>query len=427
MANKSVHIIGAGIGGLTAAYFLIKKKIPVTIWEKTKAGGLLSTIETSYGMVESAANSMINTPLLQDLLDDINLKSISANKQSKKRLVYKNNSLINIINAAPKLELIKAKLSAKKIIKNNVPNETETVQEWVSTNFTKTINDYIVEPMLQGIYGASTSNLSAKLVFNSFLNNPNSGDDFVLEENDQTPVKKEIVSFEKGMGEFTSCLLNFLMSQPGFRLVNKAYPHKLATNNNNVVIIATNIKTCGQLLNKLDTGLADKLLQQDLISLSTTTLFHSNEKEQHKAFGCLFPKNQGFKNLGVLFNNQIFSNRATKGVCSETWISNNCHLKTEEIIESIKYDRLKVYKDCKNNFHHTVTTKWPEALPLYNKELLATQLHPGWKQLEKNRIFVTGNYLSGIGLSKILNQSKVAASKATNNFKNTTNNLVANL
>ena len=70
--KREVTIIGAGISGLTTAYFLFKSGVPVRILEKqSRVGGLLGTRRTEHGLVETAANGLINSTRLEAMCADI--------------------------------------------------------------------------------------------------------------------------------------------------------------------------------------------------------------------------------------------------------------------------------------------------------------------------------------------------------------------
>jgi protoporphyrinogen oxidase len=61
--SREVTVVGAGIAGLLAAYYLDKKGWQVRLIEsKSRSGGLLETSLSSYGLVESAAHSIPASP-----------------------------------------------------------------------------------------------------------------------------------------------------------------------------------------------------------------------------------------------------------------------------------------------------------------------------------------------------------------------------
>ena len=65
-ALKKIKIIGGGVSGLFAAYNLIKLGHEVEIFEKSnRVGGLIQTLHLDWGVVETAANGVLNSRKLQ--------------------------------------------------------------------------------------------------------------------------------------------------------------------------------------------------------------------------------------------------------------------------------------------------------------------------------------------------------------------------
>ena len=61
----TINVVGAGFSGLTTAYFLTKCGFKVRVFEKTdRAGGLIRTIRSAHGLVETAANGLLNSACL---------------------------------------------------------------------------------------------------------------------------------------------------------------------------------------------------------------------------------------------------------------------------------------------------------------------------------------------------------------------------
>src|SRR5438067_11335151 len=73
----SVAVIGAGITGLTAAFYLKRKGIPVTVYEASgRAGGVIQSLRRDGYLAEFGPNTILETsPKITQLIRDTGLES----------------------------------------------------------------------------------------------------------------------------------------------------------------------------------------------------------------------------------------------------------------------------------------------------------------------------------------------------------------
>jgi len=150
---------------------------------------------------------------------------------------------------------------------------------------------------------------------------------------------------------------------------------------------------------------AARLAGVEMLSLLTVTCFFDQAAARLKGFGCLFPRDQGFRARGVLFNTSIFEGRGPAH--AETWIfggaldGNIVTLNDDEISETVLNDRERFYgsADAPLAVH---VTRWPGVLPHYSVELERTLAS---LPLPPPNVALVGNYLGRIGLAKILERA----------------------
>src|SRR6266850_5110770 len=86
----TITVVGAGFSGLATAYFLTKQGCKIRIIEKTdRAGGLIKTIRTEHGFVETAANGLLNSARLEAMCADIGVPLLSTRHEGRKRFIYR--------------------------------------------------------------------------------------------------------------------------------------------------------------------------------------------------------------------------------------------------------------------------------------------------------------------------------------------------
>jgi oxygen-dependent protoporphyrinogen oxidase len=181
-------------------------------------------------------------------------------------------------------------------------------------------------------------------------------------------------------------------------------------------VIATSASSAAALLKNKSPQLFQVLKQIKMSSIMSVTLFFKNPPRNYQGFGCLIPRGFGIKALGVLMNSYIFADRSK--TYNETWMLGGIRedslldLSDEQLIQLLKTERERVLGESEAPLSYHIN-RWKEALPYYDLEL-----EKGINELaqhDSSPIYLHGNYLGGIGLTKILDRSEQLAERIASN------------
>ena len=395
---QRIKVVGAGFSGLVTSYFLTKKGFKVEVREKSsRVGGLIKTIRTPHGLVETAANGLVNSARLGEMCADIGVPLAPTRRDGRKRFIFRGRprqiplKLMEILNVGWRFT---------RSLNNSRPRQFETIAEWGNRVFGKGATDYFLAPALGGVYAGDPQRLSASLIFGR---TPLPGH---LRTN--RPGRARVhgtVAPPNGMQQLIDGLYDYLKCA-GVEFGFDNYP---TDKGDAPTIVCLSAPAAAEYLEESAPEISQAMRRVEMLSLVTVTCFYASEAASLKGFGCLFPVDQGFRARGVLFNNWIFEGRGP--ALAETWIFGGAldpdvvNLSDQEILELIAADRERFYSDRDDPLGIHIT-RWPSALPHYSIDLerILRTLPP-----PPANIGLVGNYLGRIGLAKILERAAVVA------------------
>ncbi len=390
---KKVAVVGAGVSGLLASYFLVKKGCAVTVLEKLPcAGGKIQTYKTPYGIVESAANAVLADALVESVCADIGVPLIGTRKSSKARYIFSRGKPRRWpLGWRDTLALIT--FYFKKPWRMQADLKNKTLEKWLQQFVSQVVIDRVFTPACQGTFGVGCERLSASLVMNYFFN----------KRKMPKGKLKGSVSAPEGMGQIIAGLREHLVTQ-GVRFEQaEVMDVKDVLTQFDEVIIATDITAAAQLLSHIKDHRGQVLAAVPTVDLVSINVFWGNLHAAYPGFGILFPRGEGITALGVLQNSFIFEGRSHQSL-SETWIYRKEDLHMNPL-DTVIRDRHQVLGDGQE-LKASRVNEWPKALPLYGLELERTldNFPPGHP-----RVHLMGNYLGEIGLNRLFARAKQLA------------------
>jgi oxygen-dependent protoporphyrinogen oxidase len=391
---KPITVVGAGFSGLVTAYLLTKAGRKVRVIEKTsRAGGLINTLQTEHGLVETAANGLLNSARVEAMCADIGVPLLPARREARKRFIYRGKPRQVPLRPAEALR-IAAGVAANAMSLR--PRPLETIADWGRRVLGKGATNYLLVPVLGGIYAGDPNRMSASLIFGR-ANLP----DHLGTYRPQKAKVRGTVAPPNGMGQLIEGLVDYLRNHD-VEFLFKTQP-EFETHDATVVCLSAT--SAAAYLQGVAPKLAEQLAGIEMVSLLTTTSFFAADAATLEGFGCLFPRDQGFRARGVLFNNSIFEGRGPAN--GETWIFGGAldpqivDLSDDAVRETILADRERLFGkwDAPLAVH---ITRWPNALPHYSIDL---ERNLSSLPAPPANVALVGNYLGRIGLAKIVERA----------------------
>ena len=182
-------IIGGGISGLSAAYYLAKAGIPATLIEKrNRLGGVIQTERVQGCTLESGPDSYLGVkPAATELIREVGLgdQIIGSNDHQRVTFVVRNGRLVPLPDGlmmmvptkiAPLITTdllgwgtkIRMGLEYLRRPRTGVSRD-RSVSEFITDHYGTESLEYLAEPLLSGVYGGDPGRLSALSVLPRFV------------------------------------------------------------------------------------------------------------------------------------------------------------------------------------------------------------------------------------------------------------------
>jgi oxygen-dependent protoporphyrinogen oxidase len=433
-----IAIIGAGISGLTTAYYLEKANIPYILLEAApRFGGYITTIQKEGYLLEAGANSILCDEATEQFLLEIGLEKelLPAAEVSQSRFIYRNGQYREL--AQQPFKLLKSAFFSKKTIFKILsepfnwskarPNETLT--EFFKRRFGQEIVDYALNPFVAGIYAGNPDNLITEKTFPQLIEMEQKYGS-ILRGFIKTKAggRRKSYSFRSGMhtlNVYLATQLQFLRLNHVVKTIqrNKDGSYQLSVQNQEkelsikatqVVLTVPAFKAADILQNVNPTfAAALKQVNYPPMAVVYTSWEKKNVKQSLNGFGGLHPAVENLYSAGSIWTSSVFPDRCPADkVLFTTFVGGTrfSQLDSEEIIlQKVTEELKKLYQIQQDvpSFQHIFL--WEKAIPQYDKNILAVYAEA--EKAEKDNIFVCANWKDGISLKDCIQKAKTITEK----------------
>ena len=465
---KSVAIIGAGITGLTAAFYLKRRGVAVTVYEGSgRVGGVMQSTRKDGFLAEAGPNTILETsPKIAQLVRDAGLtaRRLETDPKAEARYVVRYGRPIEMPGSplgflGTKLFTPGAKLAflREPFVKPRRDGVEESIAQFVVRRFNQEFLDHAIDALVAGIYAGDPYQLSLPHAFPRLK---------ALEDNYGSMVKGQILgararkksgevardrapkfSFDEGLQVLPDALAAQLgdavkLNTPVARLVQTAEGWRVTGREvgdswnsslrdfeaeHGAVIYCGTAHRLAEL--QIIANGAAQLPELSTFSeirhppVASVVLGFRREDVVHacNGFGMLIPKIEGFKILGTIFSSALFANRAPAGrILLTSYVGGERYpelgrLPPDKLVELTLVD-LRRLLGVRGEPVFTYCAGWPKAIPQYNvgygrfKELLA--------QIEARapRLFFAGHYRDGVSVGDSIVSGATMAERVATQF-----------
>ena len=448
---KSVAIIGGGITGLTAAFYLQRRGVPVTLFEAgARVGGVIRSHRENGFLAEAGPNTILETsPKISQLVRDAGLETRRLNPapHAEARYVVRHGRPIEMPLSTlgfltTKLFTAQAKLALLRepFRRPRRDGVEESIGQFVVRRFNQEFLDHAIDALVAGIYAGDPNQLSLTHAFPKLK---------ALEDNYGSMIKGQLFgararkkagevakdrapkfSFDDGLQVLPDTLAKILgdavkLNSPVTKLTQTSDGWRVTSANSESEFGA--VIYCGTAYRLAELQISGAPVSDPARSTDTNApgrrpalqsfaeirhppvasvvLGFRREDVAHpcRGFGMLVPKIENFKILGTIFSSALFPNRAPAGnILLTSYVGGErqpelAALPPDKLV-ALVCDDLEKLLGVRGQPVFAHTKFWPRAIPQYNvgfgryKDLL-TDLEaraPG--------LFFAGSYRDGVSL-----------------------------
>ena len=447
-------VVGAGISGLVCAFRLQQAGLDVAVLDAgARPGGVIGTVARDGFLYEQGPNSALDTtPLIGELVDALGLRPELrfASALADRRYVVRRGVptplpmspgaffTTRLFSPAAKLALLR-----EPFVRRAAPGVEESIAGFVRRRLGREFLDYAIDPFVAGIYAGDPEQISVPAAFpklhaleqrwGSLIRGQVFGAAERRRQKEAAKNTAKSFSFTGGMQMLTDALaaaLGPLALDTRVTRIERAGDGRFtlhaesagagsgapSTWRARALVLATPADRAAALLREHAPDAAAALDAIPYAPVATVASGYASAGIAHAldGFGCLVPRREGRRLLGVLFSSSMFEGRAAAGqTLLTTFIGGRRQpelvaLDAQEIaaIAQAEHAALLGAREAPL-FQHV--TRWPRAIPQYTLGHLARVARAEAAQQALPGLVLCANWKGGVSVGDCIKSGHLSA------------------
>jgi oxygen-dependent protoporphyrinogen oxidase len=455
---KRIAIIGGGIAGLTAAFYLEKARragadLQWVLFEKSdRLGGVMRTERRDGFVIEAGPDSFLSAKLdASQLCQELGIgdQLITSNDPTRKTYILVKGKLVPIPQglefmvptrvwpmATTPLFSFKTKLRMAAELFSSARRDAgdESVGDFVRRHFGQEMVDRVAEPLLAGVYGGNAERLSIRAVLPRFAEMERQHGSLVRATLRAKALARPgarpqplFTSLKNGMQQMVEALasalpqtsIRLLQQNVTLRQANDAWQIESGGINERFqeVVLAVPAPAAAGLLRQFHPSLIEGLARIEYTSTAAVALAY-DQAELPPGHGFLVPRSEGLKLMACTFVHKKFSYRAPADMKLLRCFFSSSRMPdllthSDEALQQFARQELKEILELKAEPRFAQTFRWDRAMPQYEtghldrvgemEKIIAAM--PGFH--------IIGNSFYGIGVPDCIKSARLAVEQIT--------------
>ncbi|HET9840111.1 MAG TPA: protoporphyrinogen oxidase [Candidatus Angelobacter sp.] len=459
---KRVAIVGGGIAGLSAAWFLEKARqsgadLAWTLFEKfDRLGGVIRTERRDGFVLEAGPDSFLSIkPDGARLCRELGLgdQLISSNDEERKTYILVKGRLVAIptglefmvptrvwpMATTPLFSFAtKLRMASEVLSRPNKDAEDESVGDFVRRHFGQEMVDRVAEPLLAGVYGGSADRLSVRAVLPRFAEMESESGSLVratlkAKARARTATRPDakpqplFTSLKNGMQEIVDTLVNALPKSSirlqqqniAVRPVNDGWQIEAAGTSErfDAVLLAVPAPSAATMLRQAVPLLIDGLSRIAYTSSAAVALAY-DDVDLPAGHGFLVPRSENRKMMACTFVHKKFPHRAPEGKKLLRCFFSSSRVPellqySDDDLQTIASEELKEILGLDRQPLFARTFRWERAMAQYETGHLDRVAEMEKILGEMPGLHVIGNSFHGIGVPDCIKSARLAVERIT--------------